>query len=196
MSSIRVVRHLNIYHEVESDFAIPKKLANEVFGAAADMVSRCVGRMTVSDSIGTRIPKTENPININRIRLAGKHVGLLTARGIYASVELSRDGRKATVAGIHAKVLEDNVVSESMFITNAPQRGVANPYARLLDTSVHEIAHTWGAAHCPDETCVMTACDTPTTDLTQRLGAGSPFCDDCSENLEIAGYQALAAQLG
>jgi archaemetzincin len=51
--------------------------------------------------------------------------------------------------------------------------------ARLEKEAVHEVGHTFGLLHCPDDRCVMRT----STYVEELDGKADQFCDECREQL-------------
>lgn len=178
------VRDINVYYEATGPFAVNKERAEAVFDVAASIVARYTGPLAISVR-GARVPD-RNPISARHIRLPGAHIALLTARATETLRELGGDCYREQIGGL---------ITTSTIVTTLPPRGGSLTDTPTIAVSVHEIGHSFGLKHCETEPpCIMQA--RLRTPLTQLAVPADPFCNNCTGDLELAGYSSLAARLG
>jgi hypothetical protein len=187
----RTLRTVEVFREVNSDFAVPKDYAQSVTETALGALGTVLGgRVEAVGFRGLAIRSQDRTLDVSKLRLPPgvKHGLVLTGR------DLIRNERP--IHGVTANNKRGSVI-ESTNIIAAVEGPVADPYgATTIETIAHEGAHSFGVlGHCALSSCVMHAYSARRPDDFSADRAQQPFCDDCSVDLELAGHMALAQVL-
>jgi hypothetical protein len=187
----RPVRSVNAYFEATGPYALERARAEQVYGKAIEEISRRTGPIALNGVQGVNIPLGDKPVTPDNVRLGkAPHSALITARPLV--VEGNRIlGNTRLIRRRIDGLVDKSVIKGSHIITGVPRQQSDDT---LIGTVVHEFAHSLGQKHCPDVRCIMQASCDINLDTT-IMAQDNPFCDDCTGDLELAGYQALAAQL-
>lgn len=193
MTDQRPVRYVDAFYEFEGSHAVPKARAEGLYTAALEIVSRYTGPVVLTGLRPARIRLPEDAyIDPDKVKLGkAPHTALLTGRGTSAgSAGSSRFGGATAVDFKLGGSEGSNVVAT-----------VAPPHLDQTDTLslgwlVHEFGHSFALRHCAGALCMMTASQHLEINTNSPpIATGRPFCDDCVGELELAGYQNIAAQL-
>lgn len=190
-----IIRRVDTFYEATGSFAVDRGLAERLFETTFSLMSRYTGQIALNGPKGVQIPIEGELIHPRRINLgSAAHTILLTRR----LVDISGSTEELVTDGVCIFAKEKNLVKRSRTIVHVSSPEVDITAGATLISAIHEVGHGFGLEHCQDEACVMY----PQTrllegyQLYETLSSGNPFRGSCAEDLEIAGYLALADNLG
>jgi len=192
------VRKLHGFFEAEGPYAINRGFAETIYDVSAGIVGRYTGPIALQSVKGVRIPTEANPIRLTGVRLgSADHTGLLTKRGIHGEGLAKPDGfEDGEFGGLTQYRVDGTRVVSSKFLANVLPPTLDATGGIVIKRAVHEMGHSFGLDHCRLGACIMHAGhDSVMNAVDPILASGKPFCDNCAGDLEVAGYQALAAEL-
>jgi hypothetical protein len=196
---MRTVRVMDGFYEAGSKFAIDRDFAGDVINASAQLVGQYTGPIAVNAVRGLRIPLGEDrrlSLGMLRLPAGAPHTMTVTKRLLEYPDDRSPAQRNGGLNG--GKVYGSRVASSEVLLSVG---GSGEPHTSMAQVAaVHELGHSFNLDHCATPGCVMLADNvvdrtTGRAALYASVALGRPFCDPCGEQLELAGYQALGAQL-
>lgn len=182
------MRRFGQYYEAAGEYAVAKELAYDVTRTAAARISRLVGPIALVKQRGLKLSSNSSTINPKRINLpeTERHNIFITKR----KIELPGDPR---IQGMSR--------SGTCYMGGEWPRTYANVLVTthndsemMIATTAHEIAHTFGIGHCVLRSCIM-AESFDSSKAGELAAINNPFCDEHTEELELASYKALAERL-
>ena len=170
-------RQIQGFYEARGNFAMPKDRARQIFEGSLEITSRYAGPLVLESLVGIELPSPANPINVQAIRLGdARHAALVTRRSFV--------GKK--VPTVPGSCIPDPQSSRT-FVQYDPNGLNATDYS--IGVGVHEFSHSLGIVeHCNDTSCIMQAGLYPKQVVTLLA---NPFCDNCAEELVLAGHYAM-----
>lgn len=190
----RTVRTIDAFYETGSPFEVEKTRANKIYEASVNLVSQYTGPIALNNLRGVRLPLGDKELPLPKLRLGGApHSAVLTRRPI--SVEKGLGVSQNEYLGGLSQTQRTKRGLESKLAVQLDQPNMYQNESLGILSTAHELAHTFDLDHCATPTCIMQPRTAKSIALAETLLTREPFCGDCSEGLELAGYQALAERL-
>ncbi|HEY8999150.1 MAG TPA: hypothetical protein VIM53_02430 [Candidatus Saccharimonadales bacterium] len=180
------VRRLQVYYEAEGHYAVDRGRGELIVYKALGAVGSHTSLIDVdfTPMLQTGAGK-EAIFDAKDVRFeAAPHTLFLTGRGF-----TSPNARPGAAAGMQ-HFIDESGTRAFVHVGGETEKETAVATAR----ATREIAHTFGVEDCPDPHCITSA-PTSAYELEDFEAIADPFCGNCAENLELAGYQALATEL-
>ncbi|HSX32382.1 MAG TPA: zinc-dependent metalloprotease family protein [Candidatus Saccharimonadales bacterium] len=180
----KAVREFTVFYEADGPYAVSKDYAQSIMGGAASIVSKYTGHIAMGPAKGFRLRAATNPLPNKPLSLGSDydHAAIITGRHVGVS-----EGQP--VPGIAH--VDDAQIAIYKFSTVEDPTGTHTMHA-----AVHEMGHSFGLKHCIGRLCCMNGeYSLEPSKVNPYIESGRPFCDPHAEELEIAGFTALAKRL-
>lgn len=174
--TMRTVRHIEGFFEAAGNFALPKDRARQVLGESLAIVERYTGPLALDSLVGVRLKTEADPINVGSIQLGDQPHRTFITRREFVGEATPRARGKTRLQG----------PSTETFVHYDP-----NDLGAAILTSAHEFGHSFRLGHCPNTQCLM---QEDVAEVGQAQLLVNPFCDNCAEDLLLAGSRALSVQ--
>ncbi|HWZ65422.1 MAG TPA: hypothetical protein VNX65_01335 [Patescibacteria group bacterium] len=187
MSKHSPVRSISPFYEARGEFAVSRSEVLNAIEVSAHILGRFSCHLVFESLEGVAIAIPDNPLSEKRVRLGrAPHTLLFTGRDI--------DGADGAIGVCNRLKMGRRIVESKIMVTAEPGLSLVDPTcSALVGTTVHEISHSFALDHCKDPVCIMHAA--ATLEGFSSILSGEPFCDSCTEDLELASFSELAHNL-